>query len=45
MKSGFWKTDWFFGLVVVAVVLVFHQTSNLIANLEQKAYDLGVQAT
>ena len=45
MKSGFWKTDWFFGLVVVLVVLVFHQASNLIANLEQKAYDLGVQAT
>ena len=45
MKSGFWKTDWFFGLVVVVVVLVFHQASNLIANLETKAYDLGVQAT
>ncbi len=45
MKSGFWKTDWFFGLVVVVVVLVFNQASTLIANLEQKAYDLGVQAT
>ncbi|HYD55892.1 MAG TPA: CHASE2 domain-containing protein, partial [Burkholderiales bacterium] len=45
MKSGFWKTDWFFGLAVVAIVLVFHQASNLIVNLEQKAYDLGVQAT
>jgi CHASE2 domain-containing sensor protein/tRNA A-37 threonylcarbamoyl transferase component Bud32 len=45
MKSGFWKTDWFFGLVVVVVVLAFNQASTLIANLEQKAYDLGVQAT
>jgi CHASE2 domain-containing sensor protein len=45
MKSAFWKTDWFLGLVVAVVVLVFHQTSSLIANLEQKAYDLGVQAT
>jgi CHASE2 domain-containing sensor protein len=45
MKSGFWKTDWFFGLVVVAVVAFFNQFSNLIANLEQKAYDLGVQTS
>ena len=45
MKSAFWKTDWFFGLVVVVAVLVFHQASDLIANLEQKAYDLGVQAS
>jgi len=45
MKSGFWKTDWFFGLVVVAVVALFNQFSNLIANLEQKAYDLGVSAS
>src|SRR3954468_17157053 len=45
MKSAFWKTDWFFGLVVVAVVALFNQFSNLIANLEQKAYDLGVQTS
>ena len=45
MKSGFWKTDWFFGLVVVAVIALFNQFSNLIANLEQKAYDLGVNAS
>ena len=45
MRSAFWKTDWFFGLVVVIAVLVFHRASDLIANLEQKAYDLGVQAT
>jgi serine/threonine-protein kinase len=45
MKSGFWKTDWFLGVVVVVVVVVFHQSSNLIADLEQKAYDIGVQAS
>jgi eukaryotic-like serine/threonine-protein kinase len=45
MKPALWKTDWFFGLAVVVVVLVFHQSSSLISNLEQKAYDLGVQAT
>jgi len=45
MKSGFWKTDWFLGAVVVIVVLVFNRSSDLIPSLERKAYDLGVQAT
>src|SRR3954464_8024477 len=45
MKSAFWKTDWFFGLMVVAVIALFNQFSNLIANLEQKAYDVGVQTS
>src|SRR6185369_13687142 len=45
MKSGFWKTDWFLGLVVVLVVLVFSRASELIPSLERKAYDLGVRAT
>src|SRR5688572_13135728 len=45
MKSGFWKTDWFLGAVVVVVVLLFNRFSDLIPSLERKAYDLGVQAT
>jgi serine/threonine-protein kinase len=45
MKSGFWKTDWFLGAVVVVVVLVFNRFSDLIPSLERKAYDLGVQST
>ncbi|HYC66063.1 MAG TPA: CHASE2 domain-containing protein [Reyranellaceae bacterium] len=45
MKSGFWKTDWFLGAVVVLVVLLFNRSSDLIPSLERKAYDLGVQAT
>ena len=43
-KTGFWKTDWFLGLVVSCVMLVA-ASSDLIRSLERKAYDLGVQAT
>ena len=45
MKAGFWKSDWFLGTVVVLAVLVFNRGADLIASLERKAYDLGVQAT
>ena len=44
MKSGFWKTDWFLGLVVVVLMLVAGG-SDLLQSLERKAYDMGVQAT
>ena len=44
MKSGFWKTDWFFGLVVaLAILLVSH--SDLLQSLERKAYDIGVTSS
>jgi serine/threonine-protein kinase len=43
MKAGFWKTDWFLGAVVVAIVLVMNHASDLLPGLERKAYDLGVQ--
>jgi eukaryotic-like serine/threonine-protein kinase len=45
MKSAFWKSDWFLGAVVVLAVLLFNRAGDLIASLERKAYDLGVQAT
>jgi serine/threonine-protein kinase len=45
MKSGFWKTDWFLGLAVVAAFVVFNRVTDLVASLERKAYDLGVQAS
>jgi serine/threonine-protein kinase len=45
MKSGFWKSDWFLGAMVVAAVLVFSRASETIPSLERAAYDLGVQAT
>src|SRR6266581_4331449 len=44
MKSGFWKTDWFLGLVVV-VLMLFAGNSDLLQSLERKAYDMGVQAS
>ena len=44
MKSGFWKTDWFLGLMVV-VFMLFAGGSDLLQSLERKAYDMGVQAT
>src|SRR2546421_9551948 len=45
MKTGFWKSDWFLGAVVVVAVLAFGRFSSLIPSLERKAYDLGVQAS
>ena len=44
MRSGFWKTDWFLGLVVV-VLMLFAGGSDLLQSLERKAYDMGVQAS
>jgi len=44
-RGAFVKTDWFFGLVVVVVVLILSRASNLMSGLENKAYDLGVRAS
>ncbi len=44
MKSGLWKTDWFFGLVV-ALVLLLMGNSDLLQSLERKAYDMGVMSS
>ena len=43
-KSGFWKSDSFFG-VVVSIVILFAGNGDLLQGLERKAYDLGVAAT
>ena len=43
-KAGFWKKDWFLGLVV-ALVLLFAGGSQLIQGLERSAYDWGVRAS
>jgi len=43
-KAGFWKTDWFLGLVVSSAMLVA-ANGDLVRSLERKAYDLGVQAS
>ncbi|MSP97617.1 MAG: CHASE2 domain-containing protein [Betaproteobacteria bacterium] len=44
MKSGFWKTDWFFGLVV-ALLMLLVSNSDLLQSLERKAYDMGVTSS
>ncbi|HTQ74797.1 MAG TPA: serine/threonine-protein kinase [Burkholderiales bacterium] len=43
-KAGFWKKDWFLGLVV-SLVLLFSGGSQLIQGLERTAYDWGVKAS
>jgi len=43
-KSGFWKSDSFFG-VVVSIAILFAGNGDLLQGLERKAYDLGVAAT
>jgi len=44
MKSRFWKADWFLGSVV-ALLMLFAGSSDLLQSLERKAYDMGVQAS
>jgi serine/threonine-protein kinase len=43
-KANFWKSDWFFGLVVSIVVLGL-SGGDLLQSLERKAYDLGMAMT
>lgn len=42
-KLGFWKADWFLGLMAAVVILIAAR-GDLIRSLERKAYDLGAQA-
>ena len=42
-KADFWKSDWFFGVVVSVVVLILGN-GDLLQGLERKAYDMGVAA-
>lgn len=42
-KLDFWRSDWFLGVVVTALILAL-SGRDLIQSLERKAYDLGVQA-
>lgn len=45
INSGFWRKDWFLGVVVVLLVLLFNRSGDLIRSMERKAYDLGVAAS
>jgi serine/threonine-protein kinase len=44
-KEGFWSKDWFFGLVIVVVVVTLGFTTSFFGALETKAYDWGMAAT
>ena len=43
-RAGFWKKDWFLGLVV-SLVLLFAGGTQFIQSLERAAYDWGVRAS
>src|SRR5258708_12631919 len=45
MQSGFWKADWCLAFTVVLLFALFNASSDLLPSLENKAYDLGVQAS
>jgi len=42
-KLEFWRSDWFLGVAIAALLLALSR-GDLIQSLERKAYDLGVQA-
>lgn len=44
MKNGVFKSDWFTGLVITLIFLIF-AGSDFIASLERSAYDLGVRSS
>ena len=44
MKKGFWRQDWFAGLVI-SLAFLFVAQNELIQGLERTAYDLGVRAS
>ena len=44
MKSRFWQSDWFFGLMITLVVIVFSGSASF-QSLERTAYDWGVKST
>ncbi len=44
MKNGVFKSDWFTGLVITFIFLIF-AGSDFIASLERSAYDFGVKSS
>jgi eukaryotic-like serine/threonine-protein kinase len=44
MKEGFWRSDWFAGLLITLVSILF-AGSDLVQSLERDAYDIGVSAS
>ena len=44
MKNGVFKSDWFTGLVITFIFLIF-ASSDFIASIERSAYDFGVRSS
>ena len=44
MKRGIWKSDWFVGLLITLVFLIF-SGSDYLQGLERSAYDFGVKSS
>lgn len=44
MKNGVFKSDWFTGLVITFIFLIF-ASSDFIASIERSAYDFGVKSS
>jgi eukaryotic-like serine/threonine-protein kinase len=44
-RSAFWRADWFFGVLVVLLVLVLHQSTDFIGTLERRFYDYSSTTT
>ena len=44
MKSRFWSSDWFAGLLITIVIVIF-SGSPLFQSLERDFYDWGVRST
>jgi len=44
VQAGFWKADWFLGVVVVAAFALFASMNEAVPSLERKAYDAALQA-
>ena len=44
MKTRFWNTDWFAGLIIT-LIIVFSSGSSQLQSLERSAYDWGVRST
>ena len=44
-NAQFWRADWFAGLVIVLVVLLLNQATDLIGTLERRYYDFASTST
>jgi serine/threonine-protein kinase len=44
MKNGIFKSDWFTGLIIILIFLIF-AGSDFIASIERSAYDFGVRSS